>query len=802
MRRMSNLRVIKKRILSHILMTALMITMFSSTVSTEAAGVNITVNTFAKLQAAITSAPTNGTEYVIGITNDINFDSMLSVLSGRNITIQSAASGATPVLTRNASRHFSITQSTLSIGDIILDGGGGSSGTCGGVDISSGSFKMEDGAVIRNCYQVSSGAGVIINGGTFTMNGGTIMGNNAKSAGGGVHMNSTSAVFIMNGGVITGNTADGSTNAGSGVFARGIFNMNGGEISNNIASASGASGAGVCVYDGGTFTMGGSTGKPVISGNASPLNGGGVFISSGTLTMYSGEIKGNSATGGGGVYVSSGCKFTLNGGSLNSNTGKTSGGGIYVSNGTLAMSGSASVQSCTATTSGGGIYLTGANAMFTMSGGTVSGNKTTSTSQGGGGVYVISNATFQMSGGMMSDNTTYSTQSGGGVYVVTNGIFKMSGQAVIQKCTAGVSGGGVYVSGSSFEMQGQAIIQKCTATTSGGGVHVATGTFNMYTDTVIEECKAANGGGIYSAATGTVKVTGATIRGNTANTNGGGIYTASTSYTTLTVDNKTVFSDNAANMAYVYTATQKVSTIDFPLSTSISFIGTPYYGQLYKLDREYPLNNFDINYTSSTPVVNYKITYDANGGSGTVADTNEYMSGTIATLMSGTALSYEGYHFCGWNTDKWGSGTSYNSEDTITMTSNVTLYAVWEKDDYIVQISLLGSANWNDLGGNVAVTFSADSLYQTAIFNPGISMYSGYPQAGAVNGIALPPAGDLAVSLYLPTGYTYKLYKNSVEIKKLIITNADLKNCLIDIRINKTNEALPWGKQIYKSLIH
>lgn len=75
------------------------------------------------------------------------------------------------------------------------------------------------------------------------------------------------------------------------------------------------------------------------------------------------------------------------------------------------------------------------------------------------------------------------------------------------------------------------------------------------------------------------------------------------------------------------------------------------------------------------PYATYKITYNANGGSGAPsAQTKTY--GTALTL-SGTKPTRNGYTFKCWNTKSDGSGTNYNASASYTANSATTLYAIW-----------------------------------------------------------------------------------------------------------------------------
>ena len=71
------------------------------------------------------------------------------------------------------------------------------------------------------------------------------------------------------------------------------------------------------------------------------------------------------------------------------------------------------------------------------------------------------------------------------------------------------------------------------------------------------------------------------------------------------------------------------------------------------------------------------ITFNANGGSGTVPTAISTYVGVANTIPS-NSLTRTGYTFNGWNTASDGSGTAYATGSTITPTGNVTLYAQWK----------------------------------------------------------------------------------------------------------------------------
>ena len=74
----------------------------------------------------------------------------------------------------------------------------------------------------------------------------------------------------------------------------------------------------------------------------------------------------------------------------------------------------------------------------------------------------------------------------------------------------------------------------------------------------------------------------------------------------------------------------------------------------------------------------YTVTYNANGGEGSVVDSaNPYLIGSTVTVLEGD-FSKDGAKFAGLNTMADGSGTMYDVGDTFEIMSDVTLYATYE----------------------------------------------------------------------------------------------------------------------------
>ena len=74
----------------------------------------------------------------------------------------------------------------------------------------------------------------------------------------------------------------------------------------------------------------------------------------------------------------------------------------------------------------------------------------------------------------------------------------------------------------------------------------------------------------------------------------------------------------------------------------------------------------------------YRVIYDLNGGIGTKVDEIEYYKNDEVTVKCDKGISKELAKFKYWNTKADGTGSIYKPFDTFIITSNVTLYAIWE----------------------------------------------------------------------------------------------------------------------------
>ena len=77
----------------------------------------------------------------------------------------------------------------------------------------------------------------------------------------------------------------------------------------------------------------------------------------------------------------------------------------------------------------------------------------------------------------------------------------------------------------------------------------------------------------------------------------------------------------------------------------------------------------------------YTVTYNSNGGTGTVTDANSpYQPGSTVTVKT-NSFTKTGKTFGAWNTLPDGNGTEYQPNATFAINRNMTLYAIWENEE-------------------------------------------------------------------------------------------------------------------------
>jgi hypothetical protein len=363
-------------------------------------------------------------------------------------------------------------------GNIRLNRGGGV-----GICAEYGSLVLNNSTVSDNRlvspeegnYGSGVGAGIDARNEDLTVNNSRISGNSASWGGGGVFLQSCTAVFHNS--TVTGNTAGNGDPPGFGggiAIALGALTLYNCTVSHNTAGDDGGG-----IYNLGLLTLYNCTVSDNIAMNSHPFTavpsgwGGGIYNQSGTATLNNSTVTGNHGfVAGGGIangFAPSPFNATLvlNNSTISDNTA-LSGGGIYdVETVTLNNS---TVRGNSATVAGGGIYngyldlidwdpsIPPWVSTVTLNKSTVSGN----TAPRGGGIYnvdtmvpiydgdavvntVLANrATVILDSSIVRNN---SASYGGGIY--NKGTLTLKNSTVTHN-RARIAGGGIANEGESL----------------------------------------------------------------------------------------------------------------------------------------------------------------------------------------------------------------------------------------------------------------------------------------------------------------------------------------------------------------
>ena len=288
-------------------------------------------------------------------------------------------------------------------------------------------FNMKGGVI-----EGGSRAVIAKSGATFNMSGGEIRNCRGGSGnGGGVHV--YGATFVMSGGTISGCTAEIGNGGGLCAENSSTITISGGTIS----GCEGVLGGGLYA-DNSTVTIN----KGTISGCTAVDNGGGLYADNSTITISGGTISGCKGVWGGGLYAENSSTITISGGTISGCT-VGAGGGLFVDSSTVRISGGI-ISGCITSDTGNGGGLYAKNSTIKITGGRIENNKAAH----GGGVALVGKTTFEkpITNWTVIGNEAYATGGVGGGIKLENGSMDVSaGSNRIYNNTAGGQGADVFL---------------------------------------------------------------------------------------------------------------------------------------------------------------------------------------------------------------------------------------------------------------------------------------------------------------------------------------------------------------------
>ena len=648
------------------------------------------------------------------------YDKKLTIEGDTGVAFITVSGGATAYMYENVTlqnRQSTINAYVLVTGSDPVTGsksvfnmkGGVIEGGSRAVIAKSGATFNMSGGEIRNRKDGSgNGGGVHVYGATFVMSGGTINGCSADT-GGGLCAEESSTVTIS-GGTISG--CEGRW--GGGLYAdNSTITINNGTISGCETSAGVGAGGGLYAKNQSTITIEGGT----ISG-CEAGTGGGLYADKSTVTINNGTISECTAAmnEGGGLYAINQSTITINNNGTISgckawSSGKGNGGGLYANNSAINIS-DGTISGCEGRW-GGGLYAENSSTI-TITDSTISGCKA-----GAGGGLFVDSSTIRISGGIISECTTSDTGNGGGLYAKDSTIKITGGRIENNKAAHG--GGVALIGDTTFEdsITNWTVIGNEAYATGGvgGGIKLEKGLMNVSNGSNKIYNNTADGHGAdicLDGKTSSIKLPiaanmGATYRNSGINIDGwyeddNPRYEPSESGVAVDIS-KTLTGPRSLVASYKASPVRTV-TIDanggvggsvsqtVHKGTTVTLEAPTKEGHLFKgwkdeeKGKSYPAGedgkvNITVNENMTLTAVwearTFTVTYVLLNGE-TRTKTVDY--GQTVTLVEEPRT---GYTFVGWKDGE----KVYHAGETITVTGDMTLTAVWEARTFTVTYVLL-----------------------------------------------------------------------------------------------------------------
>jgi uncharacterized repeat protein (TIGR02543 family) len=170
-----------------------------------------------------------------------------------------------------------------------------------------------------------------------------------------------------------------------------------------------------------------------------------------------------------------------------------------------------------------------------------------------------------------------------------------------------------------------------------------------------------------------------------------------------------------------------------------------------------------------TAVTSYTVTFNANLGTGTMA--NETAS--AATNLTTNAYTRTGYSFAGWNTVAAGTGTAYADGASYPFTSSTTLYAQWSAvTSYTVTFNAnLGTGTMANETASAATNLTTNAFTRTGYNFAGWNTVAAGTGTAYADGASYPFTSSTTLYAQWSTG-AIALVAGSTSSKKVETTGA------------------------------
>ena len=163
---------------------------------------------------------------------------------------------------------------------------------------------------------------------------------------------------------------------------------------------------------------------------------------------------------------------------------------------------------------------------------------------------------------------------------------------------------------------------------------------------------------------------------------------------TLSYNHNTLGTGSMSDQPFTVISATHISSNTFTPNAGYRFVGwnttSGGTGTSYADTSIYSTPGNQVLYAMWEETAKSSVIYDLNGGSGTSPTTQKVTSGTSVTVSSNGLFSRAGYTFNGWNTAADGSGTNRAANSSLTVSSDITLYAKWTANSYTLSYNKNG----------------------------------------------------------------------------------------------------------------
>lgn len=184
----------------------------------------------------------------------------------------------------------------------------------------------------------------------------------------------------------------------------------------------------------------------------------------------------------------------------------------------------------------------------------------------------------------------------------------------------------------------------------------------------------------------------------------------------------------------------------------------------------------NVSFTVTVPAwTSYKITYNANGGSGAPSSQTKWKNQTLT--LSTTKPTRTGYTFLGWSTSSSATSATYSAGGSYTANSAATLYAVWKALTYTVKFNANGGTG---APGNQTKTYGKTLTLSSTKPTRTNYNFKGWGTSASATTVAYTAGGNYNANAAITLYAVWELAYVKPRITNVSVTRCDSSGTVTD----------------------